>query len=352
MGSGLTPQQVREAIAVRVAATQRVLESEVARLASSEDWVRFLAFQAALHRYSAGNSQLIVAQHRARFEEGLVSRPEPSFVAGFKTWEALGRRVERGQRGYAILAPVRSVARAAVGGDETRRVLGQGEEPGPAEGVESSLVLRGWRVEHVWDASQTVGRPLPEPVRPELLTGVAPAGLFQAVAKLVEDEGFTVGTVPDAAAIGGANGRTDWAGRTVVVRADMDDAARTKTLIHEAAHVLLHSSPAGWGLPRPLKEVEAESVAFIVAAAHGMRTDNYSFAYIATWAGGEGPKAVAATQARAAQAAGAVIAVSPAEHCSGGPVPGVDLALEAARAVRHAPAGAAVTANHAPTVGL
>ncbi len=150
---------------------------------------------------------------------------------------------------------------------------------------------------------------------------MAPAGLFQAVAKLVEGEGFTVATVPDAAAIDGANGRTDWAGRTVVVRADMDDAAQTKTLIHEAGHVLLHSSPPGSGLPRPLKEVEAESVAFIVAAAHGMRTDEYSFAYIANWAGGEGPKAVAATQARVAQAAGAVIAVSPAEHCSGGQRP-------------------------------
>ncbi len=134
MGSGRTPQQVREAIAARVAATQRVLEAEVARLVSGEDWVRFLAFQARLHRYSAGNSQLIVAQHRARFEEGLVSCPEPSFVAGFKTWEALGRRVERGQRGYAILAPVRSVAHAAVDGDGNRRVLRRGEEPGAGGG--------------------------------------------------------------------------------------------------------------------------------------------------------------------------------------------------------------------------
>jgi hypothetical protein len=90
----------------------------------------------------------------------------------------------------------------------------------------------------------------------------------------------------------------------------------------DLAHVLLHAGPLGRFLPRPLKEVEAESVAFIVAAAHGMRTDDYSFAYIATWAGGEGPKAVAATQARVAQAASAIIAVSPAEHCSGARSPG------------------------------
>ena len=59
--------------------------------------------------------------------------------------------------------------------------------------------------------------------------------------------------------------------------ADMDDAAMVKTLIHEAGHILLHESPPGMFLPRSRKEVEAESVAFVVAAAHGMSTDQYSF---------------------------------------------------------------------------
>jgi hypothetical protein len=347
-----TPDEVREAIAARVAATQQVLAAEVARLVNGDDWVRFLAFQARLHRYSAGNSQLIVSQHRARFEKGLVPCPEPSFVAGFKTWEALGRHVEKGQHGYVILAPVRSRVHSAIDADGNRRDLHRGEELVPAEGMESRLVLRGWKVEYVWDASQTIGRPLPEHPWPKLLEGEAPAGLFDAVAKLVEGEGYRVGTVPDAAAIDGANGRTGWVERTVVVRSDMDDAAQAKTLIHEAAHVLLHAGPPGQFLSRPCKEVEAESVAFIVGAAHGMRTDDYSFPYIATWAGGDGLKAVAATQARVAQAASAIITVSPAEHCGGGPVPGADRALEAARAARHAPAAAPIIADHAPALGL
>ena len=33
-----------------------------------------------------------------------------------------------------------------------------------------------------------------------------------------------------------------------------------------------------------MKEVEAESVAFVVAAAHGMPTDEYTFPYVAGWA--------------------------------------------------------------------
>jgi len=34
-------------------------------------------------------------------------------------------------------------------------------------------------------------------------------------------------------------------------------------------------------------EVEAEGVAYVVAAAHGLDTSGYSFAYVAGWAGGD-----------------------------------------------------------------
>jgi hypothetical protein len=62
----------------------------------------------------------------------------------------------------------------------------------------------------------------------------------------------------------------------------MDAAAIVKTLVHKAAHILLHEKPPGQSLPRQLKEVEAESVAYLVTSAHGMPSDDYSFPYIAT----------------------------------------------------------------------
>jgi len=34
-------------------------------------------------------------------------------------------------------------------------------------------------------------------------------------------------------------------------------------------------------------EVEAESIAYVVAAAHGLDASGYSFAYVAGWAGGD-----------------------------------------------------------------
>ena len=37
---------------------------------------------------------------------------------------------------------------------------------------------------------------------------------------------------------------------------------------------------------RGVREVEAESVAYLVAAAHGLPTDDYTFAYVTGWAAG------------------------------------------------------------------
>ncbi len=101
------------------------------------------------------------------------------------------------------------------------------------------------------------------------------------------------------------------------------------------------SEPPGFYLPRPLKEVEAESVAFVVAAAHGMPTDDYTFPYVAGWAAGDDPvKAIQATQARVGRAAKSIIEASPAPHVPGGKVPGATAAVEAARQARLAQAAA------------
>lgn len=330
-------EEAERARAAKVAAAQETLQHEIARITTGEDWQRFLTMQARLHHYSAGNVQLIWAQHAEAHAEGRVPEPEPTYVAGFTTWKALGRSVERGQRGYAVLAPLRRTRRTAVDVNGQRRHLDAGEEPVSTEVVESTSMLRGFTVAHVFDVCQTTGAPVPEPPSPRLLAGEAPPGLGAAVMELVESEGYHVDTVPSAAHIGGANGRTHWTTRSVVVRADMDDAAMVKTLIHEAAHVLLHGAAPGKELGRGLKEVEAESVAFVVAAVHGMPTDEYSFPYVAAWAGELGARAVSATQVRVAQAAKRIIAASPAEKGPGGRSPGTAALVDRDQSVGPAP---------------
>jgi hypothetical protein len=84
----------------------------------------------------------------------------------------------------------------------------------------------------------------------------------------------------------GANGVTDFAARSVRVRADVDDLQATKTLCHELAHVLLHNPEHG-GVASNVAEVEAESVAYVVCQAAGMATTDYSLPYLARWSRGD-----------------------------------------------------------------
>jgi hypothetical protein len=342
----------RQATAERVAAAQAVLETEVSALRSGEDWRTYLEFAARLHSYSPNNIMLIHAQHAKAFEEGRVDTPTPTLIAGYRTWQVLGRQVEKGQTGYAVLAPVRYRRREATDATGTTRRLGRGEKPIPGETEHNRQVLGGFTVEHVFAAEQTSGDPLPDPPEPKLLAGEAPVGLGGAVLALVEERGFTVNPATDARALNGANGVTRWDQRLIEVRADMDDAAMVKTMIHEAAHVLLHEKPPGAFISRNRKEVEAESVAFVVAAAHGMAADGYSFPYVAAWAGDDPAKAISQTQARVSVAAKAILEASPALILSGGRVPGVDQAVEAARRLRDGATRNAERMGVADTAGM
>jgi hypothetical protein len=95
----------------------------------------------------------------------------------------------------------------------------------------------------------------------------------------------------------GANGRTSFATRTVTVRADVDDAQAAKALCHELAHIEMHDGSEYATGCRGRAEVEAESVAYLVCHHHGLASDQYSFAYVAGWTGGD-PHSVEATAAR------------------------------------------------------
>lgn len=320
----MSRQERAEANAVKVEAAQTTLRKSVASLQSGDDWQRFLRFQAKLHAYSPRNVMLISQQ---AMERGF----DPTYVAGFQTWKALGRQVNKGEKGLMVLAPVSRKLRSAETADGETRLLRKGEEPAAGETVRESRPLVGFKVEYTFDMSQTSGEAVPERPEPKLLEGEAPEGLGLAVMRLLETKGYTVEPVEDAQKLNGANGATFFAARQVRVRFDMDDAAQTKTLIHEAAHVLLHENPPGNMLSRSRKEVEAESVAFVVCHAHGMATDDYSFPYIGTWAENNAEKAVLATAQRVGQAANQILEVSPAEHVAGGRVPGAEAAIEKRR---------------------
>ncbi|KRA30978.1 MULTISPECIES: ArdC-like ssDNA-binding domain-containing protein [unclassified Nocardioides] len=289
MSTQVRPRTSREA---KLEALQNQLSEAVTALVSGEDWKRAMTFAARFRSRSFNNTMLIYVQHHVAHREGRVPEPSPTYVAGFHQWLSLGRHVEKGQRGYGILAPVTArFASRNPADDQSWHRLASGEKPGFGEVVKSRLV--GLKPTHVWDISQTVGDPVPEFPTPTLLEGEAPPGLWDGLADQITARGFDVRLVSSASAIGGANGLTDFLTREVSIRMDMDDAAQVKTLAHELGHVLLHAPredltstdlAADATLHRGIAEVEAESIALMVGAAHGLDTSSYTVPYVSTWA--------------------------------------------------------------------
>lgn len=216
----------------KLEALHQKLSESVSALVTGEDWRRALEFAAKCRSRSFNNTMLIHVQHYAAYEQGRVPEPTPTYVAGFKQWLSLNRHVMKGQSGYAILAPVTArFASATPDNAMSWRRLGSGEKPQSGEVVRSRLI--GLKPAHVFDVSQTDGEPIPEPQRPALLHGQAPNGLWDGLADQITDRGFELRLVSSAAAIGGANGLTDYLTREVSIRMDMDDSAQVKTLAHD-----------------------------------------------------------------------------------------------------------------------
>ncbi|MBR1692025.1 MAG: hypothetical protein IJ711_04545, partial [Lachnospiraceae bacterium] len=89
---------------------------------------------------------------------------------------------------------------------------------------------------------------------------------------------------------GDAHGYYSHSEDRIVIQTGMSDAQTVKTGIHECAHKLLHDRNleiATVHSDRSGREVQAESVAFIVAEHFGLDTSEYSFPYIAGWSKGK-----------------------------------------------------------------
>src|SRR5699024_8550391 len=88
----------------------------------------------------------------------------------------------------------------------------------------------------------------------------------------------------------GANGYTTLDGRKqIVLHDELAPAQTAKTMIHEAAHAIMHEgiTQAEYIEHRGIKETEAESVAYIVAGTLGLDTSAYSVGYVAQWSEGD-----------------------------------------------------------------
>ena len=108
---------------------------------------------------------------------------------------------------------------------------------------------------------------------------------------------------------GGINGDCSHDEKRIRIEARNDERQQVKTLAHELGHAILHEPGEGRPDSRPLLELEAESVAYVVCQNLGIETCDYSFGYVATWAGGsdEAQKAIKASGSRIQRAADQIL---------------------------------------------
>jgi DNA primase len=275
-----TTQGVAGDPAGRLQALHDRLRTAVQELTSADGWQQMLTTAAALPTYSPHNVLLITSQ-----------RPDARAVAGFHTWKQLGRSVRKGEKGIAILAPVLRRKNNEPEPTNRRQLEPASAGPGTASPAAPARTVTGFRVVHVFDLSQTDGPDLPEPPRAVRLDSAAPDGLLDGLSQQIQAQGFQLirhdFDLPHPG-LAGANGVTNYLSRTVLVRPDLSPAQTAKTLAHELGHVLLHApGTRPPDLSREQAEVEAESVAYIVTAAHGLDSSTYTVPYVAGWSGAD-----------------------------------------------------------------
>ena len=246
-------------------ALHQELQSAIDALESGEQWQAWLDFAGKLHRYSFNNLILILTQ-----------LPTASQIAGYNTWQSIGRQVRRGEKAIRVLAPILRTTPVLDATGNPRRT--------PDGKVDTRRQVVGFRPAPVFDISQTDGPPVPQQTAPQLLAGEAPEGLWKALADEIAERGYRLLRGP-ADQLDGANGLTKVKEREVWVRDDVDPAQAAKTLAHELAHVMLHIGEDGL-IPecRGVIEIEAESVAHLVLGVHQVDTGGYTFPYVANWA--------------------------------------------------------------------
>lgn len=242
----------------------RALDAEIRKVQTGSDWSTLLDVAALFPTYGFGNVVLINLQ-----------MPQASWVARAEMWARLGRHVRRGQA-IKILSPLRSQA-APAGSVEAGRKDG-------ADGLVERQVI-GFRVSSVYDVTATDGRPVSLPRQPSSVDVTAVTALWHGLAKEAASDGFAVDVRPTG---DGSEGFTDYEARRIVVADHLDDFRAVGRLMHEVSHARMHSpealAEAGGVMCRGVREVEAESVAYVVLAHHGVSIEAESFDYIAQWA--------------------------------------------------------------------
>lgn len=242
-------QTAKEAIAENVRHLMEQLQA-----GKSDALSAYLETMGRFHAYSFGNVLAIARQ-----------KPNATRVAGFHTWKGLNRSVRKGEKGIRILAPMIGKRKET----ETTSAAGTGDTP----------VVYGFRNVYVFDVTQTDGADLPAI---SCKVGGDVGENLDHLRAFVASQGITLEYSDTIPALG-----LSYGGR-IVIQAGQSPAEEFTTLVHETAHELLHKVATRAGTCKAVKELEAESVAFVVGKGIGLEMGSTSADYIHLYNGNAG----------------------------------------------------------------
>lgn len=233
-----------------------MLEQGLETYATSDKYRDFLRTMSKFHSYSAQNCLLILEQN-----------PQASFVAGFDSWKRnFHRYVKKDSHGIMIKSPCKYKVKDESGNEEERL------------GFKASYVF------DIQDTAQIQGKPVVQIGVDNLQGSVQNFSDMILCLTSCADIPIRYEKIK-----GKANGyyteKDD--SPCIIISDSLSEIQTIKTLIHEIAHSRLHSSKHTEKYEkkktRDQRELEAESVAFIVCSYFGIDTSDYSFPYILSW---------------------------------------------------------------------
>lgn len=261
------------------------IENGINELFESDKYQQYLRTMSRFHSYSLNNTLLIAMQ-----------KPDATLVAGFNKWrDQFSRNVKKGERSIKIIAPtpykikkeqekVDPVTKAPIL-DASGKVL--------TEEVEIKIPM--YKVASVFDVSQTEGKPLP--TLSENLTGdVKHFEIFMEALKRSSPVPLFFEKMPED-----TDGYFHTVKQHIAIREGMSEIQTVSATIHEITHSKLHNyenekqeqtqsdenAESIKSKSRQTEEVEAESISFAVCSYYGIKTNENSFGYIASWSKGK-----------------------------------------------------------------
>lgn len=256
--------------AKQIAELTAQLKAGIQSYLQSGKYEELLRTMAKFPNYSLNNTILI----------SLQTNGQATQVAPYTAWKAMGRSVNAGEKGIKIIAPT-SYQRTIL--QEKKDTNGKFLIGSDGKVITETVKVRamGYRVAYTFDISQTSGKALPT-VMTELRGKVHNYADFRKAIQEVCPVEIVTGPIE-----GNTKGYYSPDEQEVRIREGMSELQNIKTALHETAHARLHN-PAltECNFSQSEKEIQAESIAFIVAAHYGLDTSDYSFPYVSVWASG------------------------------------------------------------------